>query len=217
MPRIVAFDLETIADHELLNSLPPPEVKLGNTKDPEKIKEKVKEADEKRLEKMGLNPHENMICVFAWHDGERTGNVLLQDATGKAERNLIEEAWEVLNGYDHYVSFNGMAFDVPVLNLHSLFRGVRPPVNISTKKYNVTNHTDLRMVLGNWDTYAPGKLDFYLRRCLGRQKSADIDGSMVQHYWDCGMANEIATYGRQDAVDTYDLYQYARQYFPGLH
>lgn len=47
--RTVAFDLETIADHERLKTLPPPETKLGNTKDEEKIKAKMAEAKEKRL------------------------------------------------------------------------------------------------------------------------------------------------------------------------
>ena len=214
--KIVAFDLETIADHELLKILPPADVKLGNIKDDEKIKKKIEEAEAKRIEKMGLNPHENMICLFTWCDGKNSGAIPLKEAIGEAEKELLQSAWERLNRYDHFVSFNGNQFDVPVLNLHSLFRGVRPSVNISTKKYTITNHTDLRAVLGNWDTYAPGKLDSYLRRCLGKSKPDDIDGGLVQHYWDCEMIDEIVQYGIKDAEDTFELYMYAREYYPAL-
>ena len=214
MAKLVAFDLETIADHEILKALGPPDVKLGNLKDEKKIEEKIANAKIDRIAKAGLNPHENMICLFTWHDGDNTGHVVLEGANAKAEAKLLEETWEVLSKFDHFITFNGIEFDVPILNLHSLFRGIRPAVNISTKKYNITNHTDLRAVLGRWDKFAPGNLDFYLRRCLGRKKPDDISGSFVQHYWDIGLVEDIVKYGEQDAVDTYDLYQYAKQFYP---
>jgi predicted PolB exonuclease-like 3'-5' exonuclease len=214
--KTVAFDIETIANYALIETLPAPEVKLGNTKDEEKIKAKLQEADQKRRESMGLNKFENLVCLFAWYDGEKSGYVLLKEANQQSERNLLLKVWEILNRYDHFVTFNGNEFDIPVLNLHSLFASVRPPINISARKYVISNHTDLRAVLGNWDSYAPGKLDPYLRMCLGRSKPENIDGSMVQHYWDCDMQDQIVEYGMGDVKDTWDLYQHVKEYYPGI-
>jgi predicted PolB exonuclease-like 3'-5' exonuclease len=140
----------------------------------------------------------------------------LEEANGKMERRLLVQAWEILHRYQNFITFNGIAFDVPVLNLHSLFRRVRPAVNISTKKYQIGNHIDLRAILGNWDNFAPGNLDFYLRRCLGNSKPQNMDGSMVQHYWDTDLKDEIVTYGVGDAEDTWELYQHVKQFYPGI-
>lgn len=214
--RVLAIDLETIADRELLKTLPPLEVKTGNIKDEEKIRAKQAEAEEKRIENMGLNKFENLICVFSWCDGEASGGLLLGDESGEAERKLLLEAWEIMNGYSHFVTFNGNEFDVPILNLHSMFRKVRPSVNISTNKYRITNHTDLRSVFSGGDKFAPGNLDYFLRRCLGRSKPEGMNGSMVQDSWDVGLTDDILKYGIKDAEDTFALYQYAREYFPGI-
>lgn len=214
MKKEVAFDLETIADHEAMKDLPELDVKVGNIKDPEKIQAKIAEAKAKALEQMGTNIHQNMICLFSWCDGDKSGSILLKEENAIAERELLEGAWEILNNYSMFVSFNGIQFDVPCLNLHSLFRRVRPAVNISCKKYHVTNHIDLRAILGNWDQFAPGNLDFYLRRCLGKSKPIGMNGSMVQHYWDTDLKDEIVSYGTGDAEDTWALYQHVKQFYP---
>jgi len=214
--RVLAIDLETIADRELIKTLPPLEVKTGNIKDEEKIKAKQAEAEEKRIENMGLNKFENLICVFSWCDGEKSGGLLLGNESGEAERKLLLEAWEIINGHSHFVTFNGNEFDVPILNLHSMFRKVRPSMNISTNKYRITNHTDLRSVFSGGDKFAPGNLDYFLRRCLGRSKPEGMNGSMVQDSWDVGLTDDILKYGIEDAENTFALYQYAREYFPGI-
>lgn len=144
---------------------------------------------------------------------------MLVDETPAAERKLIQEAWEVLYQYDHFISFNGIAFDVPLLNLHSMFLHVRPSVKISTRKYMVENHTDLRAILGGWEKFAPGKLDFYMSRMFGDDagKPDHIDGSMVSHYWDAGMHDEIGEYCEKDAQDVMKFYTEAKKYHPEVN
>ena len=212
----VAIDLETIADRELLKILPPVEVKTGNIKDQEKIKAKQQEAEENRVANMGVNKYENMICVFSWCDGAGSGGLVLGEESAAGEKELLAGAWEIMSRYNHFITFNGNEFDIPILNLHSMFRGVRPAVNISTNKYRITNHTDLRSVFSGGDKFEPGNLDYYLRRCLNRSKPKDISGAMVQDWWDIGAKEEILAYGIGDAVDTFALYQYAREFFPGI-
>jgi len=214
---MLAIDIETIVDEEQFKNLPPVEVKSGNTKDPQKLKAKGDEAAKKRRAEAGLNPHCNLICVFGWCDHDmNSGRVVLEDDTAAGEKHLLEQAWEIMAAQGTgpgLVTFNGFAFDVPIIKLHSLFHRIRPAVSIDNRKYQVGNHLDLRMVLGNWDPYAPGKLDYYLKRLLGRGKPETIDGSLVQDYWDDGQKDKIADYCEGDARDVMELYQVVKAFF----
>lgn len=207
----VAFDSETIADRSI--TLPEPEVALGNLKDPAKIEEKIKAAKDRQVEQQALDPWSNLICCFGWcPEGGEPDSILLQHETKEAD--FIAAIWDVLSTFDHFVTFNGNNFDIPILKIHSMKHRIRPAVNFDTKRYSTTgNHIDVRMVLGNWDQYAKGNLDFYLQQLLGRGKPDDISGVMVGDYWDCGMHKEIAEYCRGDAKDTMDLYQVVREYY----
>ena len=211
---VAAFDIETIADRSLVSMLPPVEA-AGNLKDPAKIKADIGKKQQRQIEEMGLDPRWNLICCIAVYDGKSEPQaVLLKEESHGGERNLLEAAWEILSSYDFFITFNGSEFDVPILNLHSLFNRVRVPVRIETRKYQVGNHLDLRGLLSGWERFAPGNLDFYLRRVLGRSKPKQIDGSLVQHYWDVGMTEDIKAYCKGDARDIFDLYQAVQKYFP---
>lgn len=208
--KTIAFDIETIADRSI--QLPEPEVKTGNLKDPAKIQEKIDAARAEQIARQALDPWANLICCFAWFDYRgKSGAVLLADENQEAD--LIREIWKTLFEYNFFVTFNGNAFDIPVIRAHSLIHRIRPSVGISTRKYHVENHFDVRAVLGNWDVYAKGTLDFYLQRLLNRSKPEDIDGSMVQEWWDVGGKDEIAEYCRSDARNTYDLFDLVSQYY----
>lgn len=209
--NVVAFDLETIANMSVLKLLPPVEAK-ANLKDPEKIRLDIEQKEKDRLDKMGLNPHHNMICCFAWCNGKDSGTIMLEEESNEAERDLLIKAWKLLSNYSYFVTFNGIEFDVPTMNLHSFFLAIKPSVNISLRKYYIENHVDLRAVLGNWNSFAPGNFDYYLKRIFGIGKPDDIDGSMVQHYWNQGDKDKISKYGKLDAENTFKLYQYAKKY-----
>jgi predicted PolB exonuclease-like 3'-5' exonuclease len=216
--KLVAFDLETICNPARLNLdefvFEPPK----NIKDHEKIAAREAEAKVKYVEKAGLNPFTNMIAVFGWCDGEDSGRILLANDTEEAERELLEKAWELLARYELFVTFNGNQFDVPLLNLHSLFLRVRKAVKIHTDRYRIFNHFDLRALLTGGDPYAPGKLDFFLSRCLGKKKAEGleagvvVDGSLAQHLWDMEMRDELGEYCEEDAIDTFNLFRFMREY-----
>jgi len=210
----IAFDLETLPDIENIPPFDPADIKLGNVKDQVKIDAKIEEARIKYKEGLGkfaLDPQFNLICCFGWCDGDNVGSILLDEKVG--EQNLLVQIWDFLSQYDFFITFNGIEFDVPTLMLHSLFKKVRPAVQISTKKYTIGNHLDIRAVLTRWEKMAKGNMNFFLKRCLGRQKPEDIDGSMVQHYWEVGMRDEVAKYCEGDARDTWALYEHVREYY----
>lgn len=138
---------------------------------------------------------------------------MLLEETNKSEKHLLEGAWDILAEGDHFVTFNGNTFDVPMLLMRSLVNRVRPAVQISTKKYTIQNHTDVRAVLSNWDQYKPGKLDFYSRLLLGETPKGEFDGSQVQDMWDMELFKDIGKYCEGDCEATYRIYELLIQYY----
>lgn len=212
----VVFDLETIADRSMLELLPPVEAD-NRLKDPVKIEANIKEKEQKRLGELSVDPLTNMVCCFAYFDIQeaRYDSIMLEEESGEAEKELLAKAWSVLSRYNRYVTFNGNNFDVRVLNLHSLKQRIRPSVKIDIRKYQIGNHVDLRAVLTNWETYAKGTLDFFMKMFFGdgEGKAENMDGSWVQHYWDVGMRDDIKAYGEKDVIDTGRLYALVREYY----
>lgn len=207
--KAIAFDIETIPA-PWADPFDPESVAVGNLKDPLKIKEKVDSERAKYQESLGLDIYQNMICSFAWCDGADAKGYSLLD--GANERDLLLCAWDILSPYEFFVTFNGNQFDVPCLNMHSLFNKIRIPIMIDCKKYRVTNHLDLRAFLTNWETYAKGNLDFWLRRCLNEQKMEGMDGRLVADAWDMGLYEKVGQYNQDDAEKTWRLYRHVSEY-----
>jgi predicted PolB exonuclease-like 3'-5' exonuclease len=203
--KVLALDLETIANKGMLDRLPEIKAK-ANLKSPEKIQKDITEKKAKQLREMGMSPMLNMICCAGWCDENGPGNILLEEESAKAEKDLLMQFWEILSRYDHFVTFNGRPFDLRCILLHGMEYGIRPAVNIDKGRYNKGNHTDLRQVLAGEDRFAPGKLEFFTQKFLGRKKTDGIDGKMVQDYWDMGLKSHIATYCEEDCDLTFQLY-----------
>lgn len=205
--RIIAIDLETIADPSMLSILP--EIKpSGTLKDPAKIEADIQAKKKKQIMDMGLSPLTNIICVAGWYDNEgESGTIILDDET--QEKKLLVDFWEVLSKYEHYITFNGRGFDIKCLYLHGISYGIMPSVNIDRGRYNRigSNHTDLRGILAGEDMFASGKLDFFCKKFLEDHKTDGIDGSLVQGYWDMGLKEDIAEYCKKDCELTYRLFE----------
>jgi len=206
----VAFDFETIANPTVIPLLPPVEPR-GNLKDPVKIEADIQQKKEKQIADLALDPWTSLICATGWCDGKESGVIMLEDE--EKESDLINKTWDLLAQYNHYVTFNGVAFDVPMLNKHSLVNRIRCGIKINTKRYTIGNHTDLRMILGDWDKTAKGKLGFFLRLFFGTDKKEGIDGKLVQSYWDAGEHDDIAEYCKDDAEKTWRLYEHVSRYY----
>ena len=208
----ITFDLETIADKSVIPLLPAVEAD-SRLKDPAKIKANIKEKQEKQIANMGLNPTTARICCFGWHDGKKTSSLLLKDESMPSEKALLQNVWDILAGGDHFVTFNGNEFDVPMLLMRSLINRVRPSVKIHTKKYTIVNHTDVRAVLSNWNAFAQGTLDFYSRLLLGKSPKDDLDGSMVQDAWNMELYDDIVKYCEDDCTATFQIYELMKSFY----
>jgi predicted PolB exonuclease-like 3'-5' exonuclease len=211
--KIVAFDLETIADPAMIDILP--EVKpAGNLKDPAKIEADIEAKKMKQIADMGLSPAMNMICCAGWawldDDGNiQTDSLSITEASADQEKNLLLKFWDALGQFDHFVSYNGRHFDLRCMLLHGIGYGIRPSVNIDKGRYNRTgsNHTDLRPILAGEDKFASGKLDFFCRKFLGDQKTDGIDGAQVQSFFDMGLTSDVEEYCKKDCELTLRLFQ----------
>jgi predicted PolB exonuclease-like 3'-5' exonuclease len=155
-----------------------------------------------------------MICCagWAWKDeaGDiKTGSLSIFEATASAEKKLLLDFWEVLAGFEHFVTFNGRSFDLRCMHLHGISHGIRPSVNIDKGRYNRTgsNHTDLRSILAGEDQFASGKLDFFCKKYLGDHKTEGIDGAQVQSFFDMGLHDDISEYCMKDVELTLRLFE----------
>ena len=210
--KTIVFDLETIGNKSIVKHLPPvePDSRLKN---PEKIADNIKAKEIKQISELGLNPTTCQICIFGWHDGKESGHILLKEETKEAEQELLQEAWEILSEAERFVTFNGIDFDVPVLKFRSLANRIRPAIQISTRKYVIENHYDLRAILGNWNSYASGTLDYYSKILLGKSAKNDMDGSMVQDTWDMQLYEDLGKYAEEDCEVTFGIYQLLTKYY----
>jgi predicted PolB exonuclease-like 3'-5' exonuclease len=204
--KIIAFDLETIANPFIMDILPEVTAK-GNLKDPEKIAIDIQEKKRKQIADMGLDPMMNMICCAGFYSEDGPGSISIEDATNEAEKKLLIDFWEVLAGYDVFVGFNSRAFDIRCMLLHGIAHGIRPGIAIDHGKYNRGNHIDLRPILAGEGMFAKGKLDFFCKLFLGDQKTEGMTGDQVQSYFDLGLHDDISEYCMQDSSLTYRLYK----------
>ena len=208
--KTVSFDLETIANPAMVPLLPEVTPKKGLT-DEAKIKKSIKEKTQTQLDGMPLDPKHCLIACFGWATATESGHILLEDEQN--EKKLVTEMWEILNKYNHFTGFNSWGFDVPVMLMRSLFNRIRPSVNISQRKYSTTtNHTDIRMVLANWDKFATGKLDWYEKVLLDKQVRG-ISGDQIADYWEMGLKTEIGIYCEDQCQSTLALYKLIKEYY----
>ena len=206
--NVLAIDLETIADTTMLDIMP--EIKVNkNLKDPVKIEADIAAKTKKQIADMGMDPRFNLICCAGWCDENGPKVISIEKEDHASEKKLLIDFWEILAEYDHFVTFNGRAFDLRVMLLHGAVHSIRPSINIDKGHYNRGNHTDLREVYAGSGQYASGDLNFFAKKILGDQKTEGMKGSQVQSYFDMGLHDDIETYCKQDNVITLGLYDRA--------
>jgi DNA polymerase elongation subunit (family B) len=163
-------------------------------------------------EKVAFDSNYIRPCVIGMYDGERAWTLGLNDFPSEAE--MLAAFWAEVAPYNKFIGFNSLSFDVPLLIKRSWYHNVEPSVQISLRKYDLmSNHIDVRAVLGNWDVYARGNLDLYANLKFGECKTAGCDGSMVGQMWADGKYDEVKAYCLQDCLITWKLYQSLKGFY----
>lgn len=123
-------------------------------------------------------------------------------------------------GWDRYgrptlVTFNGRAFDVPLMELSAFRFGISVPAwfNLYDKsfeqnrnRYNLHSHLDLHEILTNFgSSWFRGGLNL-AASLLNKPGKIDVQGNMVQDLFADGKLSQISDYCRCDVLDTYFVF-----------
>lgn len=142
--KTIALNIETCPCEELVNTLPEPEVKLGNVKKPELIKERMDEAIARARERMALDPfYGRLLCITMATRKPDGIKVATQRVLNTAEEPAaLPKVWKLLRGTEsepvRVVTFNGAEFDIPFLQARSIAHGVEFPT-IERSPYRTTS------------------------------------------------------------------------------
>jgi len=211
-----AFDVETMPNSSKIDSLPEPEIKFGNLKDPIKIEEKKAEARAEQIEKMALNPLYGRICAAVFvapgRDGELESVRFAAGDDDEEEALLISKCFRVLSADSaRIVTWNGIGFDFPFLFKRALILGVQlngvPVLSYWCKRYSTGAHIDLMQVWGNWNSQQYAKLDD-VAVVVAEDHKIEIDYRLFPELIKLPEGREkILDYCEQDVRLTYRIFQ----------
>jgi 3'-5' exonuclease len=158
--------------------------------------------------------YHSIICIGALV-ATRTSNGWEVQAVGaphvgqRPEKELIESfVNKIARLSPQLVSYNGGAFDLPVLRYLAMIHEVFAPGLHNRAYYHryTDDNVDLCDVLSSFNFGAKVKLD-ELSRIMGLPGKPDgIDGSQVETYFNAGRIQEIADYCKSDVINTYRLW-----------
>jgi predicted PolB exonuclease-like 3'-5' exonuclease len=212
----LAFDVESVADGELVSRIRYPGERLAPRAAVDRYRHELREKFE-----TDFIPYTFQVPISV-AVGKIAADCRLLDVTVLDEPEfrphvITEHFWR---GWEKYrrptlVSFNGRTFDIPLLELAAFRYGVSVPgwFNLSAKsfeqyrnRYNLDAHVDLQEILTNFgSTRFTGGLNL-AATVLGKPGKMDVQGHMVQDLFDQGKVAEINQYCRCDLLDTYFVF-----------
>lgn len=214
--RYLVFDIESVADGELVSRLRYPGEQLAP-------QEAIRRYRDELLEKYESDfiPYTFQlpisIAIAKVAADYRLLDLVTLDEPQYRPHVIAEHFWR---GWERYgrptlVSFNGRTFDLPLLELAAFRYGIAVPgwFNLSAKsfeqpryRYNLEAHFDLQELLTNFgSTRFTGGLNL-AANLLGKPGKMDVQGHMVQDLFDAGKLAEINDYCRCDVLDTYFVF-----------
>lgn len=192
----LVIDIETIWDETSNHLLP--EKGPKERKDPK--------------EKLQFNSNFNQIACIGLFNGVKGHTLGLQDFEFN-EKSLLDRFWYEIQNSEMFVTFNGIQFDIPFIYRRSWLHGSKPSVFISSRKYYIENHIDVRMVLNSWDSYEVGSQNIFFQKKFKKTCKVLMEGSQVQENWNQGKYKEVCNYCLDDCKSLYQLYDSMRGYY----
>ena len=187
-PTII-FDIETSAlpfGELAIPAFNPADVKLGNTKDPDKIAERIRQAEENHvtdyIKNAALDALSGQVLCIGYRLERDEPAILSSDADGEAA--MLRQWWELLNTWERQprlIGFNIKAFDLPFLIKRSWKHRITPPYWIRHGRYWNDLIVDLREVWQLGDNRAHGSLGA-ISRHLGLGEKAG-NGADFANLW----------------------------------
>ena len=214
--QYLVFDVESVADGDLVAKLRYPGESLAPN-------QAIRRYRDELIEKYDNDfiPYTQQIPVsvaIAKVDSQlNLLDLVTLDRPSYRPHVITENFWRGWEGYRRptLVSFNGRAFDLPLLELAAFRYGLSVPkwFNMEAKsweqwrnRYNTQAHLDLHEVLTNFGaTRFSGGLNL-VANLLGKPGKMDVQGHMVQDLFDAGKLVEINDYCCCDVLDTYFVF-----------
>jgi predicted PolB exonuclease-like 3'-5' exonuclease len=213
---IIALDIETIPNADMISRLPEPEVALGNMVDPAKIAAKKEAAKSKQVADMALDPLYGRVCCVCMA-GEKEITIMPESATDENERSVLQQVMEIIADPEtRLATWNGNGFDLPFLYRRAMILGVSPsaigapPLSLWTKKYNNDRHIDLMRVWAGDNSQSFAKLDSVASAILGVGKTEHDFAEFPALMQTPEGRAKIGAYCLNDTRLTFQLYQKAQ-------
>jgi len=161
----------------------------------------------------------HVVCIGLGHDARGRGDLELKALTARRvedERTILGGFWEVLRGRREdrrFVTYNGLAFDLPFLLRRSIYLGVAPTTGLPLRPFALDSHFDVMRALSNWERTDAVRLDV-VAELLGLGKSPPgMEGSQVLGLWRAGRVEEIEAYCLGDVRLVYEVFLRIEPYF----
>ena len=129
------------------------------------------------------------------------------------EKEIIGKFWNLIRGYDQFITFNGRGFDCPFILIRSAVHKIKPKKDLMPNRYN-DSHIDL---LDQLTFYGASRrrfsLDMWCRTFgIKSPKEEGITGYEVKDLFKTGRHLDIARYCLGDIMATMELYRYWENY-----
>ncbi len=168
---------------------------------------------------MALRPEfGHVVCIGMGHDARGRGDLETKALTARAvedERRILEGFWEVVRSAREwrFVTYNGLAFDLPYLIRRSIYVGAAPSAGLPLRPYSPDTHFDVMRVLSNWERADAVRLDV-IAALLGLEKwPPGMEGSQVLGLWRAGRFEDIEAYCLGDVRLAYEIFLRVEPYF----
>jgi DNA polymerase elongation subunit (family B) len=168
---------------------------------------------------MALRPEfGHVVCIGMGHDARGRGDLETKALTARAvedERRILEGFWEVVRSAREwrFVTYNGLAFDLPYLIRRSIYVGAAPSAGLPLRPYSPDTHFDVMRVLSNWERADAVRLDV-IAALLGLEKwPPGMEGSQVLGLWRAERFEDIEAYCLGDVRLAYEIFLRVEAYF----
>jgi hypothetical protein len=208
----LVLDIETRVDKALIGSTQFPGEGLSDEAAFERFRAQLSDESGGRSDFVPLSYH---VPISIGLGSVRSDHVLesvdvLKADEGGGEEGIVRAFWERLETFDGtLVSFNGRAFDLPVLELQALRHEIAAPKYFGERnglRTRYGRHFDLYEFLTNAGAVRiRGGLGL-LSRLAALPGKTDIRGASVQALWEEGRFQDIHAYCRRDVISTYFLF-----------
>jgi predicted PolB exonuclease-like 3'-5' exonuclease len=214
--RYFVFDIESVADGELVSSLKYPGEGLAADEAVSRYRSEL--MAERGSDFIPYTFQVPLAVAIAKVSADyRLLDIVSLDEPEFRPHVVAEHFWRGWERYQRptFVTFNGRTFDIPLMELAAFRFGVSVPgwFNVEARsfeqarnRFNIDSHIDLQELLTNFGSSRfNGGLNL-AANLLGKPGKMDVAGNMVQDLFNEGRLAEISDYCRCDVLDTYFVF-----------